>query len=92
MPNLEDVRYFRYLARTLSIKENISFDKAVYKIQLQYGEEWNTKTISSVYGISIVEIEKILKSAMDKITPKENEDDDYPGQTFMFADVIIDDY
>ena len=64
---ISDEKYFAYLAKATSDKHGIGYDAAVFYIQLQTGIEWNTKSISSVMGISKREVEEAYISALKKI-------------------------
>ena len=69
---ISDERYFAYIAKATSDKYGIGYDAAVFSIQLQTGIEWNTKSISSVMGISKREVEEAYTSALKKINRYRN--------------------
>lgn len=69
---VSDAKYFKHLATVLALRENLTFEQAVYRIQRQFGEEWGMRNISLVFGISMDEADQILSGALKKLNRAAN--------------------
>lgn len=65
--SVTDEKLFMYIASAYSEKNKVSYEKAVFEIQMKIGIDWGLRSVSVILGISMNEVDKTMEESIRKI-------------------------